>query len=284
LGKKTKVELTGVNLSSKTMNVKPKMKDVDRIEVRAKGENGYMSNPVEFAVGTNSELYEKADPRWSTPEAKSMANMKDKAIDLAKGEVYNGKISADLDEDWFKVDIDGKKPIVFSVQARQLGSPLDGKLTVYDPQGKKVAEEDDTPNRSEGMETHHADPSLVFKAPKSGFYYVRLIDDQNKGGADYGYRLRIDDVKPEFDLRISPSNLAIPKGGTANLSVSIIRKNRFNGEVDIFAKGLPSGFKLSKARLVRGESQLKMTITAPGDVQEGPIDFHLTTSILNMFL
>lgn len=275
LGKKSKLELTGVNLSSRTMNVKPQGKDMERIEIRAKGEHGYLSNPVEFAVGTESELYEKPDPRWNSVDAKSMVNMKDKAIDLAKGEVFNGKISSDQDEDWFKVEIDGKKPVVFSVEARQLGSPLDGKLTVYDSQGKKVAEEDDTPNRSEGLETHHADPSLVFRAPKPGSYYVRLIDDQNKGGSDYSYRLRMDDLKPEFDLRISPSNLSIPRGGTANLSVSIIRKNRFNGEVDVFAKGLSSGFKLSKARLVRGENQLKMTITAPEDIKEGPIDFQL---------
>ena len=45
--------------------------------------------------------------------------------------------------------------------------------------------------------------------------------------------------------------------------------------MDIYAKGLPSGFKLSKARLVRGETQLKMTITAPDNVEEGPIDFQL---------
>lgn len=274
-GKRTKVELKGVNLSSSTLKVKPQGKDPERIEVRAKGTNGLLSNPVEYAVSNASELFEKPDARWKTDEAKSMARMDEKAIDLAKGEVFNGILRSETDEDWFRVQVDGKKPVVFAVQARQLGSPLDGKLTIYDAQGRKIAEEDDTPNRSEGMETHHADPSLVFKAPKPGSYFVRLTDAQNKGGEDYAYRLRIDDVKPEFDLRISPSNLSIPKGGTANLSVSIIRKNKFNGEVDIFAKGLPSGFKLSKSRMSRGESQLRMTITAPENIAEGPIDFQL---------
>jgi len=68
------------------------------------------------------------------------------------------------------------------VHAARLGSPLDARLEVYDPQGRKIAENDDY---------YGADPVITFTAPADGEYQVRIQDTQAQGGQAYVYRLTL---------------------------------------------------------------------------------------------
>ncbi len=263
--KVTKVTLNGVNLASKEITVKPGKNDPDRIVLQQKGKTGFLSNEVFFEVGDYPEYMEK-------PSSKK------NPMPISLNSIINGTISTPYEEDWFVLDVKKGERIVVEVNARKLGSPIDAELSVYDSKWNLVVSNDDLKNDSEGLETHHADPGVIFAANNTkdeGLYYIRLIDSQNHGGKDYTYRLKISPAKPDFDLRIDPSSLIIPRKGTAIFTVHAIRKNKFNGDIEVNIENLPKGYLLSKNTISKGESRLRMTITAPEDAEEKNLDIKI---------
>src|SRR5262249_12245254 len=66
--------------------------------------------------------------------------------------------------------------------AARLGSPLDARLEVLDPAGKRIAENDDT---------FSADPFVRFTAKADGVYQVRVMDTRADGGQAFVYRLTL---------------------------------------------------------------------------------------------
>ena len=98
-------------------------------------------------------------------------------------------------------------------------------------QQQVVSTSDDVEDKSEGLMTHHADARIDFKLPESGTYFVRLDDIQGKGGGEYAYRLMIGEELPDYQLRVSPSSLRIPRNGTAIVAVHAIRYGGFNGKI-----------------------------------------------------
>src|SRR5262249_58680784 len=68
------------------------------------------------------------------------------------------------------------------VYAARLGSPLDSLLEIMDPNGRVIAENDDT---------FGADSFVRFTAATDGKYQVRIRDANFKGGQAYVYRLTL---------------------------------------------------------------------------------------------
>ena len=97
-----------------------------------------------------------------------------------------GAIRSERDVDVFKFE--GKKglKVRVEVQAARFGSPLDGFLTVCDADRNILDSVDDTAGS--------ADPVLTLTLPQDGTYYVSLLDANDLGGTNFGYRLV---VKPE---------------------------------------------------------------------------------------
>jgi hypothetical protein len=105
----------------------------------------------------------------------------DTAQKIALPCAVEGTIKSERDVDVFAFD--GKKgdKVLIDVQAARFGSPVDGFLTVYDANRKVIASADDV-NGS-------ADPALTVTLPKDGTYFISLIDANDLGGANFGYRL-----------------------------------------------------------------------------------------------
>jgi hypothetical protein len=94
----------------------------------------------------------------------------------------NGRIFPREDVDiWSFVARKGQK-ISCEVNAARLGSPLDSSLEVLDPQGRRLAENDDY---------FGPDSFLRFTAPADGTYQVRIHDINFHGGQAYVYRLTL---------------------------------------------------------------------------------------------
>lgn len=260
-GKKTSVELTGVNLSKDQMTVKEKSES-ERISLSVKGKGGLVSNQVPFEL---SEMRERFEPK------KRSSSEKEGAVLLTDGEVMNGKIALPGELDWYCFDVERKGQKRIELLARRLGSPLDGKITIFSESGEQVAMVDDTEDASEGMETHHADPVMIFSPPKQGRYYIRLEDVQRQGGANYGYRLKFSANEPDFELRIDPPNISLPQGGSALVKVTAIRKNGFNGEIQLRFPNLPKGYQVSYSKINTGSSMQRLTITSPEEAFLGPL-------------
>jgi hypothetical protein len=148
-------------------------------------------------------------------------------------------------------------------------------LWLSDANGKALAYNDDNGDKNVGLLTHNADSYLRLRLPDTGTYFVHLADSENHGGPDYGYRLRISPPQPDFALLAAPSSINVLAGGNVPITVEVLRKDGFNGEIELSLKDAPPGFKLSGAKIPAGCDHLRITLTAPQKPLEQPINLQL---------
>jgi hypothetical protein len=116
----------------------------------------------------------------------------------------NGRIFPRENRDiWAFVARQGQA-ITCEVQAARLGSPLDSRLEIFDPHGRRIAENDDY---------FGADSLVQFTAPATGKYQVRIHDVNFRGGQAFVYRLTI--TADPFVARV------FPLGGRRNSKVPL---------------------------------------------------------------
>ena len=125
----------------------------------------------------------------------------------------------------------------FEVLARRLGSPLDARLTVFDPEGKIIAENDDVKCPRIGTTLHQADPQIVLSIPADGVYTAEVADTSGTGGPEAFCFFRIAPAKPDFELYAYPSGLSAATNVPAVIKVLAVRKNGFNGRIVLTTTG-----------------------------------------------
>jgi hypothetical protein len=94
----------------------------------------------------------------------------------------NGRIFPREDVDDWAFEARRGQSITAEVCAARLGSPLDSRIEILDPQGRRIAENDDALG---------TDSFLRFTAPADGKYTVRIQDANLRGGQAYVYRLTL---------------------------------------------------------------------------------------------
>ncbi|MDR3636458.1 MAG: hypothetical protein P4L84_21825 [Isosphaeraceae bacterium] len=126
----------------------------------------------------------------------------------------NGRIFPREDVDVWSFEAKRGQATTCEVNAARLGSPLDARIEVLDPQGRPIAESDDELG---------ADPRLHFVAPVDGMYRLKIHDINVRGAQSFVYRLTLTNA-PYVDL-------TYPLGGRKGSST------RF----ELFGAGVPSG-------------------------------------------
>lgn len=262
-GKNTKITLNGRNLPKKNLTVKKESSDNSFITVK---KEKLVSNPVPFAFSDLPEIFEKE----SNNDIHSAQALKLPVM-------INGQVSSPGDHDCFVFKAKAGDSIVVEVIARRLDSPLDSWLELLDANGKIIMTNDDHVDRRYGLVTHHADSVLVHTLPADGKYYIRLLDIQDKGSEAHAYRLRVSARRPDFALRIMPSSITIPRGGTVPVDVEAVRMDGFNGDIHLaFTQDVPEGFSIGSGIIFAGQSRTRVTITAPREIDEGLLEIGLT--------
>jgi hypothetical protein len=262
-GAKTTVHLTGWNLpvSKMTMNAKGKAPGVYPLALQ-KGKQ--ILNSTVFMVDTLPEGFEK-EPNNSPSTAQRVK------LPI----IMNGRIDRPGDWDVFRFQGRAGQAIVAEVYARRLDSPLDSVLKLTDAKGAQLAFNDDYDDPGAGLETHHADSRIMTTLPANGTYYLYLGDAQQKGGAEYAYRLRISPPRPDFDLRVAPSSINVSGGLTVPITVHALRKDGFSGDIALALKGAPKGFTLIGGLLPAGRDEVRITLTVPPQPQPAPLSLNL---------
>jgi len=153
--------------------------------------------------------------------------------------------------------------IVAEVIAGRIGSPMDSMIKLIDSTGKVLIMNDDFPDKSEGLITHMTDSYFTYKLPSAGTYFIKICDIQNKGGEDYTYQLRLSAPIPDFKLRLVPSSIVISQGGTGIITVQVLRKEGFNGEINLSLKSGVNGISLDGAVIPANQDQFQLTISLP---------------------
>lgn len=226
-----------------------------------------VSNFITYAVDNLPEFNEK-ESNNTTEQAQQ--------IELPK--IINGRIDQSGDIDIFRFAGRAGDKIVAEVYARRLNSPLDSLLRLTDDSGKVLEWNDDHVLKDShlhkdvmGLITHHADSYLLAELPKDDDYYIRLSDTQNHGGGAYGYRLRIARAQGDFALRIVPSSIGMRAGSTVPVCVHALRKDGYEGEIEVSLKDAPAGFKLCGGRIPPGRDRVRVTLTVPLEVPDDPV-------------
>ena len=195
--------------------------------------------------------------------------------------IINGRISQPGDVDVFKFDGHAGDTVVADVTARRLGSPLDSLVRVTDSSSHVLGWNDDyMPADGDlrpdmGVLTHDADSYLTVKLPSDGTYYVSISDTEGHGGDAYAYRLRVSPPRPDFALLMTPSSLSMGAGGSAPLTVHVLRKDGFAGDIDLALKDAPAGFTLTGGHIPKGTDHISMTVTAGPTAAPGAVALQL---------
>ena len=177
--------------------------------------------------------------------------------------VVNGRIGKPGDVDTFSFEGKSGDEIVAEVYARRLNSPLDAMLRLTDAAGQVVAWNDDQPDPEMGLVTHQADSYLRAKLPRDGVYRVALSDTQRQGGDAFAYRLRLGPSQPDFAVRVTPSTVTVSAGGAVHVTLRSVRKDGFDGDIDVALKDAPVGFAVSNGHIAKGKNSAEMTLSVP---------------------
>ncbi len=262
-GEKTRVQLSGWNLTASSMEIDATDQPAGVVFISAKKDQ-WVSNRVPFQIGTLPETLE-IEPNDTPARAQALAN----------GIILNGRIDARGDVDTFSVQGEAGQELVAEVYARRLDSPLDSVLKITDSEGKQLALNDDHEDRSSGLNTHHADSYLRVRLPANGACLIQVSDAQQRGGAEFSYRLRVSPPRPDFELRAVPSSIFARAGLSAPITVYALRKDGFNDEIAIELKNAPEGFALSGGRIPAGAEKAQLTLTSPLVPPPAPISLEL---------
>ncbi len=262
-GARTAIEAQGWNLPAGRINesFKGKAKGVYPISLR---KDGWTSNGVPFALDTLPETM-----------AHTGIGRREKAQKVKLPVIVNGRIAQPGEAAYFRIDGHAGDEIVAEVSARRLGSPLDSVLRLTDAAGKQIAFNDDFEDPGAGLLTHQADSLISCQLPAKGSYFLQLTDAQSKGGADYGYRLRISHPRPDFELRVVPSSLNLRAGATVPITVRAIRRDGFAGEIALSLRDAPADLLLSGAAVPSGQDKVRVTLTAPRTQVSIPLSIQL---------
>ena len=263
MGAKTITSITGWNLPGKRLRLDTEP-GAGHIRRTALLQDESISNWVRYAVDTLPDG-EETEPNDTTKNAQRIA------LPL----VVNGRIAKPGDVDVFRFEGRAGDEVVAEVYGRRLHSPLDSLLRLTDASGRVLEWNDDHEDKEMGLCTHHADSYLRARLPKDGIYYVHLADSQHHGGEAYGYRLRIAPPQPDFALRVTPSSINAPAGRTVPIRVHALRKDGFDGDIQLVLKDAPAGFALRGGRIPRGRDDVRMTLTAPRQPLDQPVALQL---------
>jgi hypothetical protein len=192
----------------------------------------------------------------------------------------NGIISSKGEEDWFRFPATKGVPLEVNVYARQLRSPLDSVLEVFDAKGRSLASNDDAGG---------PDSALKFTPNETTNYFVRIRDTLGRFGRDFTYRIEVTPAAPSAAVKIpdvvrndtqSRQFIAVPRGNHFATLISAKRAN-FNGDLHFELPGLPPGVTMSADSLAGNVDAEPLVFEAAADAPMGGKLLDLTATGTN---
>ncbi len=169
-------------------------------------------------------------------------------VDIHPPFALNGIISLKGEEDWFRFPATKGAPLELNVYARQLRSPLDSVLEIFDAKGRSLAVNDDE---------NGPDSALKFTPNETTNYFVCIRDTLGRFGRDFTYRIEVTQATPGVAVKIPDVSrydsqtrqyIAVPRVNRFATLISAKREN-FNGELHFDAPGLPVGMTMAADNL-----------------------------------
>jgi Bacterial pre-peptidase C-terminal domain len=250
-GTTVEVRFAGINLGdAPTQRVTiPADAPLDSRDVRLTV-NGHESNPVPFVVGDLPETVEQ-EPN----------NTRETANTVSPPVTINGRIDAPGDVDCYRFHAEKGQRLVMEVMARRADSLLDSYLTLRDPSGSVLSENDDGRDRDSRMDR-------TFDA--AGDYTLEIRDVDERGGGAFTYRLTLGPPRANFRLTATPDKPFLGAGGTAILDIALDRQDGFDGEVTVSVPSPPPGVAATTAVIPKDKKAAQIAVTVADGVGVGP--------------
>ncbi|MSU61543.1 MAG: hypothetical protein EXS31_03960 [Pedosphaera sp.] len=129
------------------------------------------------------------------------------------------------------------------------------------------------------------DSKIHFTAPTMGSYLIRVTDTQGAAGERFAYNLKVRRPEPDFSVTIQGADPTVPPGSGQRFSVSVDRRDGFDGEVRIELSGLPPGFAVSSPLVIQaGQTEAIGTINAAPDALQPTAEQASSSSVTALAL
>jgi len=214
------------------------------------------------------------------------------AAKTQKVPAFNGIISKSGDVDYFSFNTRKGQRYKVRVYARSLGSPLDARIRIERAPGsakakggsRSVGADDSRTSQMDlpqirGVIKDNLDPIIVFTAVSDGKAVLRVDDQRNKGGDDYVYRVEFQPISdaiytyiPNYGNRRNyqmRNSVNVARGNRYMTTVSLLRAfggKRYDGELELVAKGLPKGVTMHAPRFTKGMDRVPVVFECAQNV------------------
>ncbi len=206
------------------------------------------------------------------PELRESSNPAEGPVRATAPVVLNGRIDPPGDEDRFTLAVTPGQKLRIEVEAAERGSALDGVLKVLGAKGDQLAQADDTiapanpkaaNNKAPGIVS--PDPTLDFTVP-AGVTEISLAlrDLESRGGPGFPYRIVVTASGSSFELTLNEAQVSIPKGGSAALGVTVVRKG-YTGPIALKVLNPPAGLTVRPGTVAEGQLLGVLSVTAAED-------------------
>lgn len=177
-----------------------------------------------------------------------------------------GRIGAPRESNSFSFSAPAGGTLVFRIESRELGFPLDPVLELFDAMGKSLARVDDSASGR--------DAELVFAVPAAGEYRLTVSDLHRQGGPRFVYRLRAMLAQPDYALALAADSFSLAAASQLEIPVKVERLYGFNQPIVVRVEGLPEGVQVEPVTsLAEGDlsKEVKLIIKAGDKPFAGPI-------------
>lgn len=200
-------------------------------------------------------------------------------------EIY-GQFQAPRDVDWYTFTAKANEVWVFEVISQRMGFPTDAFLILRRvSDGAEIPlpnfDDDETPQTvPQGLQlrfsTRTDDPMATSPALAEGQYQLAIRHQYGDavGSPRFVYRLRVRQQQPDFrivalhnipalpNVAQPPDSLLVRQGGNAHLDVYAVRRDGFNGEINVQAEAIPPGVTCPPVTIGPGQSFAPLVFSA----------------------
>jgi WD40 repeat protein len=108
-------------------------------------------------------------------------------------------------------------------------------------------------NDDDGLRRWGKDSRLVFTAPRTGDYFVKVRDARDFGGEDFSYQLDIHRPRPNFEVKVGGNKMKMPVGVGREWQVTATRFDGMDGPIAVTIDGLPKGFVATNPLIIEAD-------------------------------
>lgn len=226
--------------------------------------------PAEADTTVLSTVLMKTDPVQA--EAEPNGTLAEATAVAAETQVLTGTLQQTGDADWFKLTVTEATPLLVITRTREVSSPTDVMLELYNAEGGKITENDDAgPN----------DAQLSAQLPAAGDFYLKVSDIAGRGGPAWTYALEVFKGRKALRVTAPADRINVPRGGSAGMQLTV-RRIQYDGPLKVEAVGLPAAVQMAPFTIGAKQSTVPVVLTAAdpaatsSDADWGPVSFRIT--------